>query len=368
LTQNQLGINNMRYYAQSKPIKKKVPGILFIIISILISNYTLNAGIIDKQYQYTTGKFPAVAASKYANHLVEVHGSYGSIKQYYAILTRISKEANAIELPSSGFQLAIAYSPKNPETRENEIFTIIYCADKVQISTKNNNSPPKPGVGSIYMMELNPYTKKVSKPSLIVKGYYSQPGIAFISSGKYSGCLALVYFDREKNGFILHIINRNRETKYQGTFTQNGCNPSIAFIETGPYKGYLAQVHQNQNKLFMNIINLETLENTKVKNEIAGISDLNSPEEYAEGEYPTVTFDYKRRLLITVHNDPNSSRLNIHVYSLADSKIKRIKIYNNYGRGYAAKLTYSPGLGIAEVHKGKDTNNLWISFIKIPDS
>jgi hypothetical protein len=356
--------------------KRGIARILFVFICILFSGYTAGAGIVYKNYDYTTGKNPAVASSKYSGYFLEVHEVRGDYNMYYTVLDENHVIARPSKLPGSGYDLSVAYIAKNSASRQNENFAVVYCAKyKQAIDTSLASGVPS---SEIYMITVNPYTRVVSRPKLIVGGTVNfHPSVAFITSGKYDGCLAIVFVKKPNSILNLCVITLDGRRKLTVSLDQKGKNPSITFIENGDLKGCLAEVHEHQDEknkgLFMNIINLENLSNKdcEIKNEITGLSGLGAGKYYDDGENPTVAgyIDYSREplecLLIEAHNAVNSNRLNMNVYKLSRAGVQKTAEYKEYSHGYKVFLTYGR-LGLADVHMGKTKSNLWLNLIRLP--
>jgi hypothetical protein len=128
-------------------------------------------------------------------------------------------------------------------------------------------------------------------------------------------------------------------------------------------------MHESKKELFMNIINLETIDDKskRIKNEINGKSGSAAGYFYDYGEDPTLAIAIKGsgQFLIEAHKCMTNS-LNMDVFEILSPGIRKIGDYKKYDYGYRPSLTYSKWLGVADVHTDTNKSDLWLSMITVP--
>jgi hypothetical protein len=216
----------MKLFLKETMHKKQIPMILFIIITVLLSSYSVKGAIHRNGYKYTTGKNPAVAASQFEPYFVEVHEVRGKNNMDYTVLGESKKLVEPYRLPCNGWNPAITYMFSREE------FAVVYCT---VAKAKDENS--KDGTQSISSVNpsknialtiINPSTKTASKPKIIIKEKLNlNPSVAYITTGKYMGCLAVMVGRPNKDSLSLAIVDLNGNRKLTADLGQSGRKPAI---------------------------------------------------------------------------------------------------------------------------------------------
>ncbi len=214
----------------------------------------------------------------------------------------------------------------------------------------------KLGSCALWFDIFDPYTEK-RVVNVKYEDNASDPSIAFISSGKYAGCIAEAHHDNA-NGLWFNILDQDGERVVNVKYEDNGSTPSIAFIPSGKYAGYIAEVHEfsegQDDNLWFDILDQDGERVVNIKYEDKGL--VPSIAFISSGEYAGY--------IAEAHQDQSDSKLWFDVLGQTGERIVNVE----YDKGKLPSIAFiSSGeydSYIAEAHLTSGvTDDLWFDIV-----